>query len=240
MINFKIEKFEGPLDLLLQLIEKEELNITEICLAKIADQYIDYIKDSPAIDPDEMADFLVVAAKLLLIKSRALLPYLLPEEEKEIEEFENQLRMYQEFIAAMKKIQALIGEKRFMFQREFNRQAILMGARIFSPPKKLTAADLTAVYGDIILRLKPVIEELKEEKISHKIRIEDKIMAIQEMLLKRMRFTFSHVLEAAKSKTEIIVSFLALLELTKQRVIVVEQTELFEEIIINKSGEQAV
>ena len=74
MISFKLEQFTGPLGLLLQLIEREELDITQISLAKIADQYIDYIRNSNAINPDEMADFLVVAAKLLLIKSKVRYP----------------------------------------------------------------------------------------------------------------------------------------------------------------------
>ena len=95
----KIDKFQGPLGLLLQLIEKEELDITEVSLAKISDQYIDSIKNTKNIDPGETADFLVIAAKLLFIKSKALLPYLYPEEEnEEIEELESQLRMYKEFL----------------------------------------------------------------------------------------------------------------------------------------------
>src|SRR3989339_2104859 len=111
-MNFKIDKFEGPLGLLLQLIESQELDITEISLAKIADQYIEYIRGDKGIGPEELADFLVVAAKLLLIKSRALLPFLKGEAEEEIEEFEQQLRMYKEFLAAAKKIEAIIGKKR--------------------------------------------------------------------------------------------------------------------------------
>src|SRR3990167_8461875 len=107
MLYFKIEKFEGPLGLLLQLIEKEEMDITEIYLAKIADQYIDYIRNSKSIEPEEMADFLVVAAKLFLIKSRALLPFLQGEVEQEIQDFENQLKMYKEFLEAAKKVHAI-------------------------------------------------------------------------------------------------------------------------------------
>jgi len=86
MIDIKIDKFRGPLGLLLQIIENEELDITEVSLARIADQYVKYIRSSNDIDPDKMADFLVLAAKLLLIKSKALLPYLYPEEEEEIRE----------------------------------------------------------------------------------------------------------------------------------------------------------
>ena len=193
MLYFKIEKFEGPLGLLLQLIEKEELDITEICLAKIADQYIDYIRSSQQMKPEEIADFLVVAAKLLLIKSRALLPFLKGEAEEEIREFEDQLRMYQEFLAAAKKIEAIIGKKRFSFTREFNRQAILANADIFSPPKKLTAGDLSGLFNEIIKNVKPP-ELLEEKKLEQTVNIEDKILTIQRILIDRLRVSFNHIL----------------------------------------------
>ncbi|RLC38634.1 chromosome segregation protein ScpA, partial [Candidatus Falkowbacteria bacterium] len=75
-MNIKLEKFEGPLSLLLKLIEREEMDITDISLARVAEDYVAYIREVENINPEEMADFLVVAAKLLLIKSKALLPYL--------------------------------------------------------------------------------------------------------------------------------------------------------------------
>jgi len=237
MINIKIEKFEGPLDLLLQLIEKEEMDITQISLAKIADDYVSYIKDSSTISPDEMADFLVVAARLLLIKSRALLPYLFPDEEEEIDEFEKQLRMYKEFIEAAKAIQKMLGKKKFMFTRVFNRKAILSQAKnMFSPPAKLVANDLSMVAEDIISKIKPYIFELEEEVLERKIKIEDKIVAIQNLLIKKIKFAFSRVVADAKTKTEVIVSFLAILELSKQKELIVEQGGLFEEIMIDKNG----
>jgi len=232
-MNFKIDKFEGPLGLLLQLIESQELDITQISLAKIADQYIEYIRGCKGIGPEELADFLVVAAKLLLIKSRALLPFLKGEAEEEIQEFEQQLRMYKEFLEAAKKIEAIIGQKRFSFAREFNRQAFLRSAHLFSPPKKLTAAELSAVFSEIIKSTRP-IELLEEKNLGQIVNIEDKILAIQQILLENIKVSFSHILTGAKNKTEIIVSFLALLELIKQRDVVVRQGEMFGEIEINK------
>jgi segregation and condensation protein A len=233
MINFKLEKFEGPLSLLLKLIEDEELDITQISLAKIADQYIEYIRTSPNITPENMADFLVVATRLLLIKSRALLPFLYPEEEQEIAELEEQLRMYKEYVEAMKKINLMIGKKKFMFAREFNRQAVLAEAHLFSPPKSLHAEDLTMVFNDLLGRL-VVPEKLEERTIDDKIKIEDKILAIQRLLVDRIKLSFNQVLSQAKSKTEIIVSFLAVLELMRQKEITLFQDELFSEIFISK------
>jgi segregation and condensation protein A len=233
MINFKIDKFEGPLGLLVELIEKEEMDITEISLAKIADQYIEYIRRAREIEPEEMADFLVVAAKLLLIKSRALLPFLKAEAEEEIKEFEDQLRMYKEFLEAAKKIEAIIGQKRFSFSREFNRQAILANANIFSPPKKLCSKDLHSLFNEIIKNIRPV-EVLEEKRLEKTFNIEDKILAIQQILLNQIKISFNHILAGAQCKTEVIVSFLALLELIKQKNIVVAQNGLFSEIEINK------
>lgn len=230
----KLEKFEGPLGLLLQLIEKEEMDITEISLAKIADQYIEHIRSSAKMKPDEMADFLVVAAKLLLIKSRALLPFLKGgEDEDEIQEFEQQLKMYQEFLAAAKKIEAIIGGRRFSFAREFNRQAILASAQIFSPPKKLTVRDIAGVFNEIIKNIKPR-EKLAEKNLERAISLEEKILAIEELLLNKIKISFNHILSGALNKTEMIVSFLALLELIKQRDVSVMQGEMFGEIEINR------
>jgi len=116
MMELKLEKFQGPLGILLKLIEQEELDITEIALAKIADEFLAYVETSENIGPEEMADFLVMAARLLYIKSKALLPYLVSvEEEEEITDLENQLRMYKEFIDASAKISELVGAKKFLF-----------------------------------------------------------------------------------------------------------------------------
>ncbi|MFH1255646.1 MAG: segregation/condensation protein A [bacterium] len=232
-MNFKIDKFEGPLNLLLQLIEKQELDITEISLAKIADQYIEYIKNCESILPEELADFLVVAAKLLLIKSMALSPFLKAEDEEEILEFENQLKMYKEFLEASEKIEAIIEKKRFSFAREFNKQAFLASANIFSPPKKLTASDLSAILGEIIGNIKP-IEKIEEKNLEKIVSIEEKILAIQKKLVDRIKMSFNNILANAQDKTEIIVSFLALLELMKQKDISAVQMIMFGEIEINR------
>jgi segregation and condensation protein A len=233
MIDVKLEKFEGPLSLLLQLIEKEELDITQISLAKIADQYIEYIRKSAAINPEEMADFLVVAAKLLLIKSKALLPFLFPEEEEEIEELEHQLLMYKEFLEAAKKINTILNKGKFMFAKEFNRKAVMNGAKFFSPPKKLIAVDMATVFGELIERVKPA-EKLEETTIEDKINIEDKIFSIKNLIKQRIKLSFNQVLNEARSKTEVIVSFLAILELMRQKHVILAQDELFSEIVISE------
>ena len=234
-MNIKLEKFEGPLSLLLKLIEREEMDITDISLARVAEDYVAYIREVENINPEEMADFLVVAAKLLLIKSKALLPYLYPEEEEEAEELERQLRMYKEFLEAAKKIEVMLKKNNFMFAREFNRKIVLSQANFFAPPKNLSIDDFKPCFEEMLTRLRPV-EKLQEETLDYKINIEDKILSIQGMLLERIKVSFNKVMEQSKNKTEIIVCFLAVLEMMRQKEVTLKQEGLFSDIFIEKNG----
>lgn len=232
MMNIKLEQFEGPLALLVTLIDKAELDITQLSLAKVADQYIAHLRSLTNINPEEMADFLVVASRLLLIKVKALLPYLLPEEEEAIEEFEQQLRMYKEFLEAAKKIEKMVAGKHFMFQREFNRKALVANLGIFSPPTNLKASMMAEIYKEVISQVKPILEKLEERTVLTIISLEEKIKFIQDSVIGKIRSRFSELIKQANSKVEVIVSFLAMLELMKQRTINADQTELFSEIEI--------
>lgn len=231
MMEVKMEKFEGPLSLLLKLIEKEEMDITQISLAGVANQFVEYLRTSQNINPDEMTDFLVIASKLLFIKSKALLPYLQPEEEEEIEELEKQLRMYKEFLEATKKIEGILGKKKFMFEKEFNRKVVLSDKKKFSPPQNLKAIDMAESFKNLVERIRPV-EKMEKTTIADKINIEDRIVSIRQLVMNRVRTSFSRILSQAKSKTEVIVNFLAALELMRQREIVLSQEEIFGEIVI--------
>ncbi len=236
MMELNLEKFQGPLGLLLKLIEQEELDITEIALAKIADEYLEYVKSSSQIDPEEMADFLVMAARLLYIKSKALLPYLVSaEEEEDINELEKQLKMYKEFVEASVKISTLIGKKKFLFSpliinKNFRRPK--KEKTSFVPPKGLTAMLLADRFKELLERFAAKEEPLAEKSLGIKISIEERIDYIRDMLSKKIRFSFSQFLKTANSRTEVIVNFLAVLELAKQRELVFEQDELFSEIHI--------
>lgn len=234
MMELKLEKFEGPLGVLLKLIEQEELDITEIALAKIADEFLAYVEVSQTIGPEEMADFLVMAARLLYIKSKALLPYLVSaEEEEEIAELENQLRMYKEFVEASAKIAELVGEKKFLFSpviinKNFRRPKKEKPS--FIPPAGITQVLLHDRFEELLERLNKKEEPLDESSLVGKISIDERIDYIRDMLGKKLRFSFSQFLRTASSRTEVIVNFLAVLELAKQRELTFEQDELFSEI----------
>ena len=261
----KQEKFEGPLDLLLELIQGEKLSINEISLAKVTDEFIAYLKTlqergearlpaSPELlqrgEPDGQADqpaqisqsetwagqeilaeFLVVAATLLLIKSRSLLPgfAFAPAEEASIHELEDRLALYQRMRKAAGELAALARGG----QKSFSREAFAGMPSIFRPPKRLPAEGLSKTLAALLAAI-PKAEKLAEEKLRKVISLEEKIRELQTLLREKVERAFSELVAGAKEKVEIIVSFLALLELTRQKLVAVEQRGLFGDIKIRK------
>src|SRR3989344_6480912 len=217
-----VEQFNGPLDLLLQLIEKEEMDITAISLAKIADEYFSYVKNN-AFDPVEVSDFLVIAAKLIYIKSKALLPYLVMEEEEETS-LEEQLKLYREYVNASKVMEGLLKEKNFVYSREKIESVVA-----FRPPEKLTAGIMKELMEHILHLLKPVTQ-IPAAVIQKTVSIKERIDKLKLLLADRAASGFSHFVKDVKNRMEVVVSFLAVLELLKQNSIEVKQDNLFEEI----------
>lgn len=226
MYQIKLEQFEGPLDLLLKLIEEERLDITTVSLAKVTDQYLAQLETLADVPTEELADFLVIAAKLLFIKSKALLPFLQPEEEEL--DLEKQLRIYKEYLEASKNLQRLIRRKRFLYPREFSRATL---EPIFNPPPQLDAAGLRLIMLEVLSKIEPIVS-LPEEVIERTVSIQEKIDQIKNLISGQNATSFRNLLSSAKTKTEVIVTFLALLELIKQESIVVVQQGIFEEITI--------
>lgn len=235
MFTLTTEKFSGPLGLLLELIEKEEMDITEISLAKIADEYVALVKQSPEIEPDEIADFLLIAARLLLIKSRALLPYLITdEEEEEIDDLRKQLKLYQEFALASQAIRQRLLANNFSYLPPLSGQRSLQVALPnFTVPLEVNPLVLKEAFLKLLSELASRQEDrLAETKLEPKVSIEERITYIKSLLGRKVKFNFSKIIAQAQSKTELIVSFLAVLELAKQKELNFEQTELFGEIEI--------
>lgn len=231
MYNIKIEQFEGPMDLLLELINKEKLDITGISLAQIADQYLKYLEEKKDINIVNLADFLTVAAKLILLKSRALLPLLnlSEEEEEEIFDLEKQLEEYKKFKLIAKEIEDIYNNKK----QSFSRDNFIEIKPIFSPPVGIGASELEEIYKEILSQI-PVLDKLKEERMIKVISLKEKIASLQQILSQRIEMNFSELIAKGADRVEVIVSFLAILEMVKQRVLVVEQCEMFYEIKLKK------
>ncbi|MFA6553567.1 MAG: ScpA family protein [Patescibacteria group bacterium] len=227
--KFKLQQFEGPLDLLLQLIEQEEMDINQIALAHVTDQYLRYLNDSKDILPEELADFLVVAAKLLLIKSKSLLPGLQVDDD-EGTDLERQLKMYKEFYEASKVLHKMILKRHFSFTRE---KMVVKIDRVFNPPKHLTSEKLRELFSDVLASLE-VWVSMEHDVIIKTVSIRERIRNIQEMIGTKATLHFNELMKTAKNKTEVIVTFLAILELVKQRWVGVVQEGTFSDIVVRK------
>lgn len=222
------EKFNGPLDLLLQLIEKADLNITEISLAQVTEQYVEYLEQLVEIEPEELADFLVIAGRLLLLKSRALLPYL--ETEIEEESLETQLKLYKEFIEASKKIEAMLKQERFSFSRT---RPPAKTEIEFSPPPNLVVGDLKNCFLVVLKKLDPLVK-LPRQMMEKTISLQQKILELKDIISSQKNIKFHNLISNAQNRTEIIINFLAILELLKQRHLTVKQHGTFNDILIER------
>ena len=228
----KLPLFEGPLDLLLHLIEREELDITKISLAQVTDQYLAYIGQLEELYPETLADFLVVAAKLLLIKSQVLLPrpevqFPAEEEEDPGEALARQLREYRKFKQVAQYLKERMASGGQMFVRiapppKFSRKVDLTG---------VTPDDLLAAWRQALLAQTPD-GDLLVRSPQPTITIGDKMDLLRHRLAREGRITFSSLLTEARSRLEVIVTFLALLEMYKSREIALHQQALFGEIFV--------
>ncbi len=232
--SVRIREFEGPLDLLLQLVESNEREITTISLIEVTDPFVQYVREHQgAIALDELADFLMVAARLVYLKSKALLPGFIDPELEEGPDLASQLKMYKTFVEA-----ALhIGEITNMGPRSFARlqHPIKDPVEGFVPPSNVTILVLRDLYTHITRRLEPLLT-LPRAAIVRVISMEEKIQQLHDRVRAATRMSFHRFLTESSSRAEMVVSFLALLELIKQRSVVVNQGEAFEEISIELSA----
>lgn len=222
--------FEGPLDLLLRLIEREELDITSVALAHVADQYLAHVRAMDAPDPASLSAFLVVAARLLLLKSRALLPRPSAASDQEPDDegdaLVRQLQEYQRFrqLAALLRLH----EGRRMYAR--------LAAPLAPRPARLdhTVTDLIAAMQrrmQLTLPLDPPPVALPAPKI---VTVSEMIDRIHSGLQARPWVAFEEIISLAAQRVEIVVAFWAVLELWKRHAIVVEQSGLFGVIVIRR------
>lgn len=210
------------------------MDITQISIAAVTEQFLQQIKQLEKIDPTSLADYLSVAAKLLVIKSKAILPTLkLDKEEEEIAiDLESKLLLYKKFKEAAKLFKTLDGNRK----QSFTREVTFEEKTNFFPDNEITPDKLR----DSILGTLNSLEEinnLPKATVKEAISIQDKIASLQNLLADKIQTNMTELIANAKDKTEVIVTFLALLELIKQRILIVDQEQIFSEIIIKKNNE---
>jgi segregation and condensation protein A len=227
--------YQGPLDLLLQLIEREELDITKVALAQVTDQYLAHVRALEQHDLANIADFVIIAARLLLIKSEALLPrppQRAPGEEDPGDELARQLILYKKY----KEIGEILRHREAEGLRTFLRTA--------APPKadpKLDLSNLTPL--DLFravtraLALLPDSPAVSEVVIPQEVTIRDKIRRVQTALRAHGRARFFDLLAESQSRIEIMITFLAILELVKQRRVAAFQEKVFGDILVEPLGD---
>lgn len=229
----QLDSFQGPLELLLELIEKEELDISDVSLARVTDQFLAFLSHFEEKKPEHLAEFLVVAAKLILLKSKTLLPSFAvsEEEQKEISDLKEKLEAYKRVREAARHIARLERKHRLSFERPSG----LKGVRVFAPPQRVTAETLFVAMQEVEReRARQAEYALPEvERIDFIVSFEEKIKDIKMRLERNLKESFSALYDAS-AKINVIVAFLAILELVKQRFVRVEQKELFGEIQLVK------
>ncbi|MBI5879409.1 MAG: segregation/condensation protein A [Chloroflexi bacterium] len=226
----RLPDFEGPLDLLLHLIEREELDITRVSLAQVTGNYMQYLAAMQRVEPEHIAEFLVVAAKLLYIKSRLLLPQDstpgLAVEEDVGDELTRQLLEYRQYKQVATQL------------KEWDIKGLHAYPRIAPRPRVEPKLDLSHVSLDDLAALVEVVvaanraAPIGDVVAPLVVRVSDMMEDIQQRLARGEHVSFRRWLGASRSRVEIVVSFLAVLELMKQRKIVVRQDELFGDIMI--------
>jgi len=231
----KMPAFEGPLELLLSLIEKRKLFINDVSLAKVADDYIEHLKKLQDFPMADISQFILVASTLLLIKSKSLLPTLdlSSEEEEDVSDLERRLKLLRLFRELSVHVKDNFG-KEMIFPRPTGR----MVEPIFSPSEDLNMDNLLSALRKALNEL-PKFVQIPKTIVGKVVSLEETIERLIERVKKNIKLSFSEFSGrngGKAEKVEVIVSFLAMLELVKRSVISVSQREHFGEIDMETNG----
>lgn len=229
--------FEGPLEHLLTLVESRKLFINEVSLAQVTNDYLAYIKTLPKYQMEELTGFIIVAATLILIKSRSLLPglELTPEEKENITDLETRLLLYQKAKEVGEMIKKLYGVKR-----------VHIGIRrlgshpIWSPDKNVEKTFLASLAKELLQKIPKESEPVPEVRIRNVMSIDEMISGLTERITNQLTLSFREFSKHPNpeddkdQKVHTIISFLALLELVREGIIDALQTEDSDDITISK------
>ncbi len=230
--HIQSDAYSGPLDLLIDLIEKRKFLVNDISLASVTDDYMAYVARFEKSPLRDMADFIVLASTLLLLKSKSLLPVLeLTETEEEtIESLEERLRYYQIFRTAGKTLESIFGrtmlyEKRFIPEKN----------PLFLPDQYTNQSALKIAIHDVLKNLPKKVEKPKVH-VRTVVSLEEMIDKLRERIEQQFSCKFREFTGGSTERATVIVGFLAVLEMVKQGKVIVHQSIRFDEMIIEHDG----
>lgn len=251
-ISYKLEKFEGPLDLLLHLIEKNKVDIYDIPIAEITRQYLDYVAQMEREDLNVVSDFLVMAATLLDIKSRMLLPVEVNEEGEEEDpraELVARLLEYKQYKMMAQELSDMEEQAGGLL---FKKPTVPKEVAKYEPPVDLdhlldglTLARLQRIFESVMRRQQEKVDPIRSSFGTIKkepVNIETKILDVMGFARKHRKFSFRQMLERQSDKLEVVVTFLAVLELMKMGKIHLTQEHTFDDMqmeILEAEGEES-
>jgi len=228
----KTEVFEGPMDLLLDLVEKRKLLINDISLAEVTDEYMRHVATMQEASLPGTAQFVQMAATLLLIKSKSLLPVLelTEDEEDSIEDLEERLKLYQIYRQAGRAIDSAFGT-----HISYSRQYVPKTDPLFTTDEYTEIISLRDAMYRVLSELpqKPKKPNVRVKKV---ISLEEMMDRLKQRIEHQMKMCFSDLLENENERTTVIVGFLAILESVKQGSVQVAQTDRFSDIEIEREG----
>ncbi|NPV70915.1 MAG: segregation/condensation protein A [Firmicutes bacterium] len=234
----KVDVFEGPLDLLLHLIEDNEIDIYDIPIARITGQYLAYLRAMEELDLEIASEFLVMAATLMEIKTRMLLPKTVTvgEEAGEADPRKELVDMLLEY----KRLKQAAGELKRLAEDRSKRVFRVAASPVLGQERQLDLGDirlfdLATRFKMILSKAKPVISEIARESFSVRQKMRYILRQVSG-LAKAGALTFTRLVSSAISRREVVVTFLALLELARRRRVRVEQEGLFGEVRIYAAG----
>jgi len=223
--------YEGPLELLLDLIEKRKLHVNELSLAEVTDDFIAHVRGQEEFPMEEAANFISVAATLLLIKSKSLIPALAlsEDEEEDVEDLKRRLLMYEKTREAARELSLIFGRQVMVARGERAPEPM------FAPSRDLSVAALETAMQNM-LRAVEKQEALPEVRVKPLVTIEEMMDRLTSRVQSALSISFKEFSGDAKERVEVIVSFLALLELVKQGIVDAAQHEHFTDIKITNTA----
>jgi segregation and condensation protein A len=230
-LHIRTDTYEGPFELVLELIEKRKLSISDISLSQVTDDYIQHVRTQAKFPMEDAAQFIGVAATLLLIKSKSLIPdlELSEEEESDVDELKRRLMEYERVREMMRELSRVFGRSVMVSAGERAPEVV------FAPSRDLTLVQLTEALADALAALEKE-EKLPEARVRTMITIEEMMGRLVERVQKKLTMSFSEFAGDAKDRIEVIVSFLALLELVKQGAMDAAQHDTFADIRITNTA----